>query len=48
MTKVSAENTKKQIKVANTPRSEIFLKLAKKLPLCMLKPEPKTIGGKQT
>ena len=45
---VTAENTKKHKKVVITPNIKIFFMFEKKLPLCMLKPDAKTIGGRHT
>ena len=43
---VIAEKQKNPTNVPNIPKVKIFLRLAKKLPLYILKPEAKTIGGK--
>lgn len=45
---VNAEKIKKQKNVVTNPKSRMFPIFAKKLPLCILKPDAKTIGGKQT
>jgi len=45
---VSTENTKKHTKVDMHPKISIFLMFEKKLPLCMLKPEANTMGGRHT
>ena len=42
------EKVVKQTKVPKTPKIIIFPMLEKKLPLCILNPLAKTIGGKQT
>jgi hypothetical protein len=45
---VANENAVKQVNVPRMPNMDIFLKFEKKLPLYILNPEAKTIGGKQT
>jgi hypothetical protein len=45
---VNNEKIVKQTKVENTPNVITILMFWKNLPLCMLKPELKTIGGKHT
>lgn len=43
---VIAEKLKNATNVPITPNKRIFDRLAKKSPLCILKPDAKTIGGK--
>ena len=44
---VIAEKQKKHMNVPSIPNVKMFFKFAKKLPLCMLNPDAKTIGGRQ-
>lgn len=45
---VKTDKLTKATKVPKTPSTVMLLMLAKKLPLCMLKPLANTMGGKQT